>query len=70
MRTIELPADMAFDMLELIDDRAEGLRELAADTRANLSERLSNEYDAIAAEWEEDARTIRRALGIEIDGED
>ena len=70
MRTIELPADMALDMLELIDDRAEGLREMAADTRANFSERLSNEYDALAAEWEEDARTIRRALGIEIDGED
>ena len=69
-RTIEIDANILFDALELIDERAEVLREQAADARANFSERLSNGYDAIAAEWEEDARTIRRALGVDIDGED
>lgn len=69
-RTIEIDANILFDALELIDDRAEGLREQAADSRQWLKSEVGGEYDALAAAWEEDARTIRRALGIEIDGED
>lgn len=55
-RTIEIDANILFDLLELIDDYAE-LRKAEGET-------------GVAEEWEEDANTIRRALGIEIDGED
>lgn len=55
-RMIELPETLVFDLLIPLDA-------FAAECR-NLGEPDS------AAEWEEDADTIRRALGIEIDGED
>lgn len=70
MRTIEIPADMAFDILELIDDRADMLRDHAGESDRRGESDLSATCGALAAEWESDARTIRRALGIEIDGED
>ena len=55
-RMIELPESMVADLLIPIEA-------FAAECR-NLGE------PDTAAEWEEDANTIRRALGIEIDGED
>ena len=70
MRTIEIPADMAFDILELIDDRADMLRDHAGESDRRGENDLSASFGELAAEWDEDARTIRRALGIEIDGED
>lgn len=69
MRTIEIPADTAFDLLELIDDRAEQLRDNAAACRDWGKGGVSAEYGALAKAWEADAVMIRRALGIEIDGE-
>lgn len=55
-RMIELPEGLVFDMLNLIDDHVGLLQDIG-------------ELDA-AEEWVEDRRTIRRELGIEIDGED
>lgn len=54
-RKIELPENLVFDMLVPLEAFADYLRD-------------NGEADQ-AEDWEEDARTIRRALGIEIDGE-
>lgn len=69
-RTIEIDAEILFDVLELIDERADGLRTDASNAGSILKSKVSGEYVALAEAWEEDASTIRRALGIEIDGED
>lgn len=69
-RTIEIDAEILFDVLELIDERADGLRTDAANAGAILKSEVSGEYIALAKAWEADANTIREALGIEIDRED
>ena len=56
MREIALPESLVFDVLNLIDEHVGRLQDLGE--------------PGVAEEWDEDARTIRRALGIEIDGED
>lgn len=68
-RTINISEEFAFNVLELIDDRAEALRDQAGDAYAHGWDDTGSEYEAIAQEWEEDANTIRRALGIEIDND-
>ena len=55
-RMIELPETLVFDMLIPLSAFADECR--------NLGEPEN------AAEWDEDMRTICRALGIEFDGED
>lgn len=54
-RTIAIDANILFDALGLIDDRIEYCKD--------QGERGD------AEEWQNDADTIREALGIEIDGE-
>lgn len=52
-RKIEISENILFDVLDLIDDRADELRGQGDTEDAEL--------------WENDANTIREALGIEID---
>lgn len=52
-RMIELPETLVFDLLIPLEAFADQCRELGEPDQAK--------------EWEEDANTIRRALGIEID---
>lgn len=52
-RKIEISENILFDVLDLIDDRADELREQGDPEDAEL--------------WENDANVIREALGIEID---
>lgn len=72
-RTIAIDAEILFDALELIDERADGLRTdagNAANAGSVLKSEVGGEYIALAEAWEADAITIRRALGIEIDERD
>lgn len=73
-RTIEIDAEILFNVLDLIDERADGLRTDAFNAGSNagsiLKSEVSGEYIALAKAWEADANTIREALGIEIDRED
>lgn len=70
MSTIALPESVVFDLVQAADKWLDELLEYIIPSAYESSDQDGDNYQAEADELQEAVNAARRALGIEIDGED